>query len=300
MDVQALGEMVDMVQRLSLAVHELQTQKQAHSQCSLTPAIISCNDQGSRCNEKISLPLPFSGKRGSEILTFTSKLRRIFRSNNTNFQNELAKVDFIANLLEERAHKWFINHEKLASEFTKNSQDLLYTLDQIFGDSDEIEKATLEIQILKQKGSVADFIFKFEELQILTEFNEAALFSFFKKGLKDSVLDALALSLDQPKNLKSLQEFAQRLDNQIFRRNAEKNNNFRQLLLPTDNQHESSMIVDAVQPIPSVSSSQLKRLSPEERERRIQNKLCIICGRPGHFRNNCHLNRNSDFHNGHR
>lgn len=335
MEIQAVMEIAEQVQRLSLAVKELQarnteleadkanqeikiqrltekTESENKILFSNQSFLAAKNSTPSRYDgrevdsiEKLNWPLPFSGKRGSDVLMFTAKIKRIFRNNMANLLSDQSKVDFIANLLDEKAHKWFINHERLLSTFTKNPQDLLNTLDQTFGESDEKEKASFNIQTLKQAGSVSDFIFKFEELQVLTDFNETALFSFFKNGLKDSVLDALVLSLEQPKTLKTLQEFSLRLDNQIFRRNTEKNNRLNQASTIHNNKQlgiqelpmDSPMVIDTVQHSPK---NPYKRLSPEERERRILNKLCIICGKEGHFRNNCPLSINQGFQTGQR
>lgn len=146
---------------------------------------------------------------------------------------------------------------------------------------------------LKQgQRSVAEFAIDFRIKAAASSWNASALKSAYFHALNESIKDELA-TLDEPETLEELIKLTVRMDNRIRSRNKERNRRSAFVsaaspVLPPPSQ--------SFQPEPEPMQIGSTRLSPEERRKRMTNRLCLYCGGPGHFIASCPKKSNSRTH----
>ena len=149
--------------------------------------------------------------------------------------------------------------------------------------------------------SASQYALEFRILAAESGWNDTALQGIFLKGLSEELKDELA-TRDEPDSLEALIHLTIRLDNRIRERRREKFQGQRSRSLasapatqvaifpPTIASPSSSPTADTGPPASTAEEPmQLGRakLSPEERQRRFMNRLCIYCGQKGHYRAQC-------------
>lgn len=122
-------------------------------------------------------------------------------------------------------------------------------------------------------SSVAEYALTFRTLAAQTGWQESPLKLLFRKGLNTDLQSELACR-DEDKTLDQFIELAIRVDNVVRARRP-----FRQFN-PTVAQTSET------EPM-QIGVTRVTHLSTEEKERRIQQNLCLYCGLPGHMRSNC-------------
>ncbi len=126
------------------------------------------------------------------------------------------------------------------------------------------QEATKRLLSLRQGAqSVAALSVDFHILASESGWNEQALIGVFIKSLLEKLKDELA-SWDEPKSLEDLISLAIRIDNRLRERNRER------YYAP-----EEPMQLGRAQ------------LTPSERQRRVNQRLCIYCGQAGHYLASC-------------
>lgn len=145
------------------------------------------------------------------------------------------------------------------------------------------EEAARLLSTLRQGGrSVADFSIEFRTLATTCGWNEPALLSRFLEGLSAQVKDEV-LARDVPNRLDALIELAIRIEKRFeLRRRARGMES--SLLAST-----TSTIIPAVEVDTEPMQLGNIRISPQERERRIVNRLCLYCASAAHFVSTCPL-----------
>ena len=92
----------------------------------------------------------------------------------------------------------------------------------VFGISNEKQVTVRTIQHLTQKTSAAKYVARFQEFSPHTDWDDAALMTMFRRGLKDKVKDELMRDGAISSNLLSLIERAIALDDAIYEREMER------------------------------------------------------------------------------
>ena len=170
-----------------------------------------------------------------------------------------------------------------------------------FGDSDRHATASEEMENLRQTGSCASFASRFRELLVDLELNEPLKIEYFRKRLKDNVLDALALikRKDLPTDFDEYVDICISIDNSLHRREMEKKkktgNNFNSSAKQTYSRNSGTSTPSSSFPQTSTTTAVLPPGTPmeidatktgtprgpltkEERERRRREGLCAYCG----------------------
>jgi hypothetical protein len=148
-------------------------------------------------------------------------------------------------------------------------------LKRLFSDPNAKTKAQMLLKRLNQgAGSVLNFSVKFRTLCVDSGYNQTALMSLFRDGLSNQIKDILAASLVDPEDLESLMELAIKIDTRLFDRKME------------TSQRSNTTLASASSADIS-NNYKWKKISLEERQRRIKENLCMYCGGPGHVANNC-------------
>ena len=135
-------------------------------------------------------------------------------------------------------------------------------------------------QLRQGKRSVVDYSLEFRTLAASSGWNEEALLVIFRQGLNPEILRELA-SKDDNLTLDQLITLAIKLDQLLHHRSRPRpRGEYKTARLqgktPTDYN-------DFSEPMQCDSS----RLSPEERQHRLKNHLCLYCGKAGHQLREC-------------
>ncbi|KAL0563796.1 hypothetical protein V5O48_018266 [Marasmius crinis-equi] len=166
---------------------------------------------------------------------------------------------------------------------------------QDFGPLDPKGSAQLKIDNLSMTGDLAkldDYITAFDEWSGATEYNDAALITFFKKGLPKALTErvdtAAAVAGSTFDTLDKYKEVAIRLQN-AYLRSKEERAAHKKVTATTTTTTIASVPVqgastNAVQPANNgqAYTTPLKKLTPEERQHCMDNNLCFKCRLPGH------------------
>ena len=232
---------------------------------------------------KVSLPEKFDGNV-SKYRDFVSAVENVFALNGDRYPTEEIKVRFIGTLLTRDALSWFTSLVESNSPLLQSYAQFLQEFKFLFDDPLKCQNARNAVSRLKQgKGSVLSFAVKFRRLAASTGYNNEALTQHFRDGLNDDVKDVLATCRDEPTDLDSLIPYCIAIDNRLYQRRLEKSGNrsnlrpnARNISVPTASSSTAPMDLDAMK------VSVTKSLTQEERQRRIQNNLCLYCGEPGH------------------
>jgi hypothetical protein len=196
---------------------------------------------------------------------------------------------------------WFSNvvalpnsHAEL-SDFKSFSQQF----QNIFSDPTRKEDAERRLLSLKQgKRSVAQMLPEFQTLVFITGWNEDNLFRIFLETLNDEVRDEL-LKENRPLKFSDYVTRAINIDRQLTERRTDRTNRRSlhslpsSLPTPQNRPNFQQPQVDYSSPM-DLSVAQTQRrgpLTPEERNHRLTNGLCIICGSAAHLRSSCPLKR---------
>jgi hypothetical protein len=156
-------------------------------------------------------------------------------------------------------------------------------IEQVFGDVDERRQAERSIQTLRQKGAAAQYTATFQQYAIKTGWGDVALQAQYYQGLKDSVKDEIAKE-ERPGTMAGLVQLAIRIDNRLYERALERRGFYGNGgASHKNNGYPTAMELDAT----SRDSKPGSTLSPEERKRYMDNKLCFKCGKPRHMANRC-------------
>jgi hypothetical protein len=202
----------------------------------------------------------------------------------------------------------------------------LQELRRLFGPRDPVADATNALEGLKYKDSTkaARYTIEFNRHAHRTGWNDTALTRQYYKALPDRLKDEIS-RIGKPADLRTLQDLVSTLDQRYWERQSEISREKRSTSNPTStsqqktasadsrNDHRSgnnnsggskpnhqSKNKDQKKTPPANSSGSGNKtnsisdllgpdgkLKPDERQRRIDNNLCLRCAKPGHMVSNC-------------
>jgi Ty3 transposon capsid-like protein len=247
---------------------------------------------------KVPTPQPFYGKR-YQVKPFISGLNIYINLRSQEFPDERAKILFAASLLKGTAFDWFRPYEDFVSSGTiSNSslaintfQDFCEQLSGTFGDPDEGLTAATKIYKLTQTRSVADYVSEFQRLSSQLTWNEDALRDLFFQGLKPAIQNTIIRGI-MPTSLKDMIRVANNLDSRLMQHRPHNTPWQPSRHSARSSQNPDAMELDALSystkanPAPA-SSSPRGPLTQEEKQHRMDNNLCLYCGKAGHSVKEC-------------
>jgi Zinc knuckle len=170
---------------------------------------------------------------------------------------------------------------------------------------------------MRDGQKIAKYNVEFNRLAATAKWGDAPLRHAYYKGLPDRIKDSL-VHVEKPKNLQALRLAAQHIDVRYWERRSEKS---REPPAKSDNKNDKSNNTSdnnnkshksksgnkgnnssnsgnkssntgsntGNQKKPDLSDKLGKdgKLTPEERQRRFDNNLCMFCGRSGHVAKDC-------------
>lgn len=250
-------------------------------------------------------PSEYDGSNRNACTTFLAQLKLYMHGNAESFPTEESKVLFAATYLRGKAFSWFEPRmvrgtDPLLSDFELFCSELLRNL----GDPDQQATMARKLKALKQTTSAAAYRTEFDNTSQYLSWDSAALKSYYYDGLSAAVKDALALIPDPPEDLNTFQDLTIKIDQRLYERRQESRGASHATIKTTAPLNRTRPTVtstrfNATRPtVPQYSggapmdldatrNKRFKPLTPQERQRRISNNLCLYCGGPGHSASGC-------------
>jgi len=260
---------------------------------------------------KVAQPDLYYGDR-KKLREFLSQVQLNFMFHPQSVDTPAKKIIYAATYLRGAAHDWFEPYMKDQLEngdqvrpetiqIFQSFENFKVKINQVYGDTDTKKEAEQELLRLRQKSSASKYASDFHQLSSRVTWHDSAFAAVFYTGLKDSVKDELA-RIDRPEELQPLIELAIKIDNRNYERQMEKGQGRTATFIPRYQKNVGkprrtpghyppggSMPMD-------LSTTQHKRgkfkprkggLSPAQRKERMDKKLCMYCGKPGHYAKEC-------------
>ncbi|KAL0180319.1 hypothetical protein M9458_025761, partial [Cirrhinus mrigala] len=191
------------------------------------------------------------------------------------YASDESKIAFVCSLLTGKALEWATAVWDLGQSTYPTFATFLRSFKEVFQPTPESSEAGELIVSLRQgRRSAADYALDFRTLAAQSGWNDGPLKLHYRKGLNADLQVELACR-DEGLSLNQYIDLSIRIDNVMRTRR------------PT-----RPFTVPLPSPQPATSGPEpmqlgTTRLSVEERERRIRNRLCLYCGEAGHIRATC-------------
>jgi Ty3 transposon capsid-like protein len=232
---------------------------------------------------KVNTPTEFTGDR-KLTYTFLTECQFIFDSQPSMPDPE--RIRYLASFLRGQAQAWYIAVVARPGRKFASLQEFLDLFLSMFGENDHLsqEAATSKLLDLKQSKSVQAYAARFQELSVLTSFNEAGLMALYKNGLKPQIKQHLLNKSSLPSNMAQLVEWSIAYDDQLGAINPH--------YWKATPSTPTPMEIDLISVKPATSTTKITsklvagKLSQEEKSRRNLLGLCAYCGE-GHLISNC-------------
>jgi hypothetical protein len=249
---------------------------------------------------KFEAPATFSGKR-EDWKTFQSQLELFFLNAAPLYATDAEKIMFsISRLGDTAAFKYMEKHIpsfRLPAEerpvLLSNLDVYFKTMSKTFGVTNAHVLAESQLRTLKQRGSALDYTNKFINLAADTKWNDAAMISQYRLGLKESVQETMAIH-DEPDTFADFSQLAIDIDNRHFgysltKSTATKSSIGRPSTTSTTSSRTTSSIPPASTPSMAMDLSQAQHrpIDAEEKQRRKDNNLCTYCASADHWIKDC-------------
>lgn len=236
---------------------------------------------------RVPLPEPYAGEAGG-CGRFLLNCELVFDLQPRSYTTDRAKIAFCMNLFRGRAAQWATalwgGQSSALSSFAGFSEELRRVFDHPVRGQDALNRL---LSLRQGSGSVADFAISFRILAAESGANEHTLRTIFARNLSETLKDEL-LSRDATTTLEQLISLAITMDNRIQERERERG---RRPSRPQFTGGEVSSPVGSGGEFSGGAGEPMQlgraRLTPSERERRFSRRLCLYCGRAGHYARNC-------------
>lgn len=228
-------------------------------------------------------PVEFDGKRDKTSM-FLAQCDLHFQARSKNFQSELSKILFAASFLRGEAFAWYEAKALLPKTQFENFNDFAYNLKLTFGEDPQLSKDRVynDLLSLKQRYSVQAYVSRFIQLCARLQLDEETKISIFRRGLKPDIQRFLLGFPHLINSFNSVCGLAVSFDNNIFALSRQNQNGNLGNYYPEVKPFNRGKFPNEKSTLNAIGqSTRRQRLSPEERDRRIQLGLCIFCGIDG-------------------
>ena len=159
----------------------------------------------------------------------------------------------------------------------------------VFGVTNDKETAIRVIQHLRQKSSASEYAIKFQEYAVVTEWDNNALMTMFRRGLKENVKDELMRNGGIIETLDVLIRTAIDIDDKLYERAMEKKHSFN----PRGTFGFNGGIKNnhsAGDPMDLSATQKGRKPGPKKQQNNRSGKksiTCYGCGKEGHMKRDC-------------
>src|SRR5467141_846592 len=274
---------------------------------------------GGSSKPKLREPDTFNGSDPRKLCTFILQCKLNFRDHPDLFQDDKSKVNYVLSYLKGTALDCFEsaildpNEPDWADDFSLFTDEL----ESNFRTYDPVGEAEAELKGLRMHNShqATKYFIKFQQLASRIEWGEAALHRQAYNGLAKHIKDDM-VHHNKPNTLAGLRRLVQAIDAQYWERKGElsretrasrssgnksdnksdsaksDNKSGKSKSKQKDNNSSTQSKGSSSNPkksTPDLSSKLRKdgKLMPQERQRRLDNKLCLFCGTSGHIAKDC-------------
>lgn len=277
----AIHALIAQVSTLGQAVQHLtakiQEQEEAIASLRPSPQVSAAQPVGPAASDvKINLPDRFSGDR-SQFAIFRDSCKLYFELRPASSGNEKQRVGIIISLLQGDPQAWALSLP--SSDPARLSVDAFFkALGLLYDDPNIIATAEYKLRALRQgRRSTEEYCAEFRRWAVHCQWNDPALRCQFRVGLSDAVKDAL-VQFPAADSLEGLMCLAINLDRRLKERRAEKDS----LVSPS-----SASVTREVPADDEPMQLGSFRLTPQEKQRRRTQGLCLYCGGKGHKAAGC-------------
>ncbi len=195
------------------------------------------------------------------------------------YPTESSRTAFVCSLLTGRALDWATAVWRTDGSAFPTFDSFLHHFREVFEHPAEGRGVGEQLLALSQgRRTAADYALSFRTLAAQTTWVEDTLKLLFRKGLNTELQSELACR-DEGRTLSQFIELTIHVDNLIRSRRTTRS----APRSPPRSQEATEPMQLGFTP-----------LTPQERERRMQNQLCLYCGQAGHMRNTCPVRPSSD------
>lgn len=253
-----------------------------------------------RLEPNLPCPKPFGGEFG-QCRGFLGQCELLFQFQPSRYASGGARVALVMSLLSDRALTWAIaatgSDPGLMSDYPAFLQEFRLVFDH---PTDGPDAASRLHSISQGTRSVADYSLEFRTLAADSTWDDAALRSAYRRGLSEAVKDLLIR--DRPSTLSELISLSLLMDDRLRERRLERTQRpggapKPQVTRPASGgaPRETSSLAASISPLRSFLPRDEEepmelarsRLSSEERDQRMRDRLCLYCGKPGHHIRAC-------------
>uniref|UniRef100_A0A8K9XXP6 Gypsy retrotransposon integrase-like protein 1 n=1 Tax=Oncorhynchus mykiss TaxID=8022 RepID=A0A8K9XXP6_ONCMY len=266
----AVETLATQVSNLTEQVHHLRLDPPATSRAFESP------------EPRINNPPCYSGEP-TECRSFLTQCDIVFSLQPNTYSRSTARVAYVISLLIGRAREWGTAIWEARAECTNQYQDFKEEMIRVFDRSVFGEEASRALSSLCQGNrSITDYSIEFRTLAVSSGWNEPALLARLLEGFRAEVKDEI-LSREVPSSVDSLIELAIRIERRVDLRHRARGKELALSVASLSASLPSSSAGSGAEPMQLGGI----RISTEERERRITNRLCLYCGSAGHFVTSC-------------
>jgi Retrotransposon gag protein len=254
--------------------------------------------------EKIPDPPKYSGDRAG-LRPFLTHLLLKLSSDHDLFPDEQNKMAYAIGRLEGSAFNHLLPYVQPTRVSLESVESFFEVLETAFGDPDRVGSAERALENLRQNNR--DFATYYAEFSRLIEDvdwkSDPAIIHALKRGLSLELRQEL-VHHDIPESLTGFVRLRQKLDNRLRAFEAEQRPRHSSRPTPRHTpvlartqapfpvsipSHAPQSATSSIYrgPAPMDLSSNRRKLSPEERARRIAEGLCLYCGGAGHIASVC-------------
>ncbi len=195
------------------------------------------------------------------------------------YPTESSRIAFVCSLLTGKALDWATAVWRTDGSAFPTFDSFLHQFREMFEHPAEGRGAGEQLLALSQgRKTAADYALSFRTLAAQTTWVEDTLKLLFRRGLNTELQSELACR-DEGRTLSQFIELTIHIDNLIRARRTVRS----APRSPPRSQNAGEPMQLGFTP-----------LTPQERERRMQNQLCLYCGQAGHMRNTCPVRPSSD------
>lgn len=248
---------------------------------------------------KLPDPRTFNGSRNTRALSdYLYDVKQHFKVDPLKYPSDELKIIFAASFLKDSARTWYQTLDESPSGAPWSTfSDFEDQLHINFAEIDPLDHWLTKWDALQQKSSVSSYLSDFTAVASHLDVTDQTKMHHFKRGLKDDVLNQLAL-LPQPDDFNALVKLANQIDARLFaqRRSKSSSSQAASIQLKPKPVFKSTSVQVPVQvkpvvsgPVPMQLDNTQRRgpLTEAEKKRRRDNNLCLYCGNPGHIANTC-------------